>query len=40
MLRHGLQEMSGVELLRPHRVDAQPDREALEERYEEFLRAG
>ncbi len=39
-LQHGLQEMAGVELLRPQRADAQPDRIALEERFEEFRKAG
>jgi putative restriction endonuclease len=40
MLVHGLQEMAGVGLLRPRARAAQPDRERLEERYEEFLAAG
>lgn len=40
MLKHGLQEMAGVHILVPGRRDARPDRERLEERYEEFLAAG
>jgi hypothetical protein len=36
MLRHGLQEMAGARLLVPRTPAAQPDRSALEERYEEF----
>ena len=41
MLRHGLQEMDGQRLVAlPRARDAQPDRERLEERYAEFLRAG
>jgi putative restriction endonuclease len=36
MLRHGLQEMAGVRLVAPRARAAQPDRSALEERYEEF----
>lgn len=40
MLLHGLQEMAGVSLLTPARKDSRPDREALEERFEEFRRAG
>jgi len=40
MLRHGLQEMAGVHLMVPRRRDARPDPERLEERYEEFRRAG
>jgi putative restriction endonuclease len=39
MLRHGLQEMDGTTLMRPHRVDAQADRNALAERYRAFLEA-
>jgi len=40
MLRHGLQEMAGVQLTVPTRLTTRPDRERLEERYEEFLLAG
>jgi len=40
MLRHGLQEMSGLHLTVPTRLTAHPDRVRLEERYEEFRRAG
>jgi putative restriction endonuclease len=40
MLRHGLQEMAGVRLLVPRRVDAQPDPERLGERYREFRAIG
>lgn len=40
MLRHGLQEMAGIELLVPRRRDAQPDRARLGERYLEFRAAG
>ena len=40
MLRHGLQEMSGVEILVPRARPAQPDRNRLEARYEEFRSAG
>ncbi|MDA8312462.1 MAG: HNH endonuclease [Actinomycetota bacterium] len=40
MLRHGLQEMAGVRLLKPTSRAARPDPERLEERYEEFRRAG
>jgi len=40
MLRHGLQEMAGVHLIVPRRRDARPDTTRLEERYEEFRRAG
>jgi putative restriction endonuclease len=36
MLRHGLQEMDGVELTVPRVKANRPDREAVEERYEEF----
>lgn len=38
MLRHGLQEMAGVALIVPRRRESQPDRQALEERYETFRR--
>jgi putative restriction endonuclease len=40
MLRHGLQEMAGVRLLVPRRVDSQPDPDRLGERYREFLAVG
>jgi len=40
MLRHGLQEMAGVRLLVPRRLDAQPDRDRLGERYREFRAVG
>jgi putative restriction endonuclease len=40
MLRHGLQEMAGVRLLVPRRVDAQPDPDRLGERYREFRAVG
>jgi putative restriction endonuclease len=40
MLRHGLQEMAGVHLRVPSRRAASPDRVRLEERYEEFRKAG
>ena len=40
MLLHGLQEMAGARLTRPRARAAQPDPERLEERYEEFRRAG
>ena len=40
MLRHGLQEMDGVHLLKPRARGARPDPGRLEERYEEFRRAG
>jgi putative restriction endonuclease len=40
MLLHGLQEMDGVRLIPPHSRNARPDPGRLEERYEEFLRAG
>lgn len=40
MLRYGLQEMGGVRLLVPRRVDAQADPDRLGERYREFLAVG
>lgn len=40
MLLHGLQEMAGARLIRPRSRSAQPDVGRLEERYEEFRRAG
>ena len=40
MLLHGLQEMNQVELAVPHARAARPDPSRLEERYEEFRRAG
>jgi putative restriction endonuclease len=39
MLRHGLQEMAGIRLTIPHDHAAQPDKERLAERYEQFRRA-
>jgi len=39
MLRHGLQEMSGVRLIIPTRRAAQPDPQRLEVRYERFRAA-
>jgi putative restriction endonuclease len=39
MLRHGLQEMAGVRLTTPRARVEKPDRDAVEERYEEFLAA-
>jgi putative restriction endonuclease len=40
MLRHGLQEMRGVQITVPRARDAQPDKTRLEERYDEFRAAG
>jgi putative restriction endonuclease len=40
MLRHGLQEMNGAHITVPRARDAQPDKERLEERYEQFRAAG
>lgn len=40
MLLHGLQEMHGVQIQVPKQPQARPDRERLEERYEEFRAAG
>ena len=40
MLRHGLQEMSGVRIIVPRSRDSQPDRGRLEQRYDEFRAAG
>lgn len=40
MLRWGLQEMAGVQLVVPRQRDAQPDRERLGERYLQFRAAG
>jgi putative restriction endonuclease len=40
MLKHGLQAMDGVSLTLPKRHAQYPDRERVEERYEEFLSAG
>jgi putative restriction endonuclease len=40
MLRHGLQEMQGVRVQVPRIAQARPDRQGLEERYEEFRAAG
>lgn len=39
MLKHGLQAMDGVSLTLPKRRAEYPDRERVEERYEEFLAA-
>lgn len=39
MLRHGLQEMSGTQLLIPRGLHDQPDPARLATRYDEFLRA-
>lgn len=36
MLRHGIQEMKGVQLTVPRARAARPDRQRLEERYEQF----
>ena len=40
MLKHGIQEMHGVRLTLPHSAGARPDRERLDQRYEQFLAAG
>ena len=40
MLRHGLQGMAGVALLVPNGRREQPDKERLDERYQEFRQAG
>jgi putative restriction endonuclease len=40
MLRHGLQEMNGARIIVPRARDAQPDKQRLEERYEQFRAAG
>lgn len=40
MLRHGLQEMAGRQIVLPRHHQARPDPERLEVRYEEFRRAG
>ena len=39
MLRHGLQEMHGVQMLVPHRDELRPDPHRLEERFAEFVAA-
>lgn len=39
MLKHGLQELHGRDLLTPRRPEHQPNRDFLAERYERFLRA-
>jgi len=39
MLRYGLQQMAGATILIPRERVAQPDRNRLDERYEEFRRA-
>ena len=36
MLKHGLQEMHGREILIPRRVNDRPDKDALEQRYAQF----
>lgn len=40
MLRHGLQDMAGVVLTIPRERTAQPDKDRLAERYEQFRQAG
>ncbi len=40
MLRHGIQEMAGVELTVPRQRSSRPNRTNLERRYEEFRAAG
>src|SRR3954447_24995069 len=40
MLLHGLQEMNGARIIVPRARDAQPDKQGLEERYEQFRAAG
>lgn len=40
MLKHGLQAMDGVTLTLPRQRAQHPDKERVEERYEEFLSAG
>lgn len=40
MLLHGLQDMHGVQLTVPKSRNVRPDQDRLEERYEEFRRAG
>jgi putative restriction endonuclease len=39
MLKHGLQEMHGVRLVLPRRLDARPNQDFLAERYAAFLAA-
>lgn len=39
MLKHGLQEMHGIHLTVPRRVQERPDRERLAERFEQFEQA-
>jgi putative restriction endonuclease len=39
MLRHGLQEMNGIRLTVPRSRDSVPDKERLEQRYEQFRAA-
>jgi putative restriction endonuclease len=36
MLKHGLQEMAGYQLVCPTKVDLRPNREYLAERFERF----
>jgi putative restriction endonuclease len=40
MLKHGLQEMAGTELVVPRKLELRPRKEFLEERYDLFRRAG
>jgi putative restriction endonuclease len=40
MLLHGIQEMKGIQLTVPRVRAARPDRQRLDERYEQFRRAG
>jgi putative restriction endonuclease len=40
MLKHGIQAMQGVQLTVPRQRTAQPNRENVEQRYQEFLAAG
>jgi putative restriction endonuclease len=40
MLRHGLQEVDGTSLHAPRRSDWRPGQKYLEERYEQFRKAG
>lgn len=40
MLRHGLQEMNGVRLIVPRARQSRPDPDRLDQRYEDFRKAG
>lgn len=40
MLRHGIQEMHGKQILLPKGRDHKPDRDRLARRYERFLEVG